>query len=62
MEENVDKNERAKVTAREKEESFAVYFPDGTMTDVYGGQKYVQEFEKIVCTAQSKELLWDGNI
>jgi hypothetical protein len=52
MEENVSENANAK--AIEKEETFAVYFPDGTMTDVYGGQKSVKEFERIVCKAQSK--------
>jgi hypothetical protein len=47
-------NENAKAKAREKEETFAVYFPDGTMTDRYGGQKSVKEFERIICNAQSK--------
>ena len=39
---------------KESEMSLSVYFPDGTMTNVYGGQESARDFEKAVCEAQSK--------
>ena len=33
--------------------SLSVYFPDGTMTNVYGGQESARDFEKAVCDTQS---------
>ena len=49
-------SERAQIQilAKECDESFSVYFPDGTMTNVYGGQLSSGDFETAVFTAQSK--------
>lgn len=41
-------------------ESFSVYFPDGTMTSVYGGCENAREFEKTVFEAQKQGF--DGDV
>jgi hypothetical protein len=45
---------QTEILAQECDESFSVYFPDGTMTNVYGGKQSAKDFEKAVCHTQSK--------
>ena len=46
--------EEAQMKEVEREESYAVYFPDGSLTPVYGGQTSAESFERIVLDAQKQ--------
>jgi hypothetical protein len=52
--------EKRFVSEKESEMSLSVYFPDGTMTNVYGGQHSARDFKRAVCEAQSKGF--DGTV
>ena len=51
---NQTEDQRRYLRDIESQESYAVYFPDGSLTPVYGGQTSAFDFEKIVLQAQEQ--------
>ena len=50
----VTAREQTEIIAKECDESVSVYFPDGTMINVYGGKDSAKAFEQAVFRAQEK--------
>ena len=57
---NADEVEEGENGAKEEEESFSVYFPDGSMTEVYGCQNSACDFKMVVSDTQNKGF--DGEV
>ena len=52
--------DKQKLQELESKETFHVYFPEGSMTNLYGGKETSREFKKIVEEAQSK--VFEGEV